>query len=1265
MIHKVLTVDSVVTSQGYVIRLRGDLFASTVPHLARTVDSLKGLSLSRIVLDLEGLVHIDSRGIGALVGWHRHFTNRGIKFEITQVPDTVLQPLRVCHLDSILEIGPEAALTADKVRLQREALWKSYEFASQILSGLGEGLIAVNTDTQIVYLNPTAEEILNEIEERVIGQPLLESIEILNFTHHEFLQFLQVDRMTDQDARSRMHREIELRKADGERVWVRVIFTPIFRSGVRQGTILNLIDISDEIHARSAGIRHLSHLESLRKVSKSLRTGLDMEEMMNSALLTVKDIFGCDRAWLLYPCDPKSSTWSIQIEVTNPEFPGAQALGGEFEISSAIQSELAKHLSSEDPVVYDDRRPFPHTDEFLNTFQIQSQMAIAIHPHLGKPWLFGIHQCRGTRTWTPTEQSLFKEISFKIADALNSLLLSRGSRAKEESLRSVLEITGGIPEQEFFANMIQYVCQRLDVRHGFIGCLTGEGTVSTLAAWRDGHAGKNFQYAIEGTPCETVIGNKFQHYHGDVPSQFPEDGNLSLMNIHCYMGAPLFSSSGKPLGIIAVLNECEKEQLLDARTILEVMAERVSSVIERQHSREALERSELENRAILSAIPDPIVRLSLEGGVLDVQFPSKEADADPLLVDRCRPLRDNEAIWNEILNLVGECSRKQETRTMEFHFVDSNRVRDYEARAAPYFQNEAIVLFRDISERKMSEAVTKAEKTLLEQVSVGENLGKILDQLVMEAERLVPGMAGSILTLDSEGKRLFHASAPNLPQEYRQAIDGVEIGPDVGSCGTAAFRGEPVFVTNIDDDPLWSDYKSLALEHGLKSCWSIPIFSSSRDVLGTFALYYSEYGAPDRFQIHLIDQFSRLAALAIERKRADDERLRMEQQFQQTQKLESLGILAGGIAHDFNNLLVGILGNAGLAIGDLDSNHPVRETLEQIELSATRASDLTRQLLAYSGRGKFVVEPVNPKTLIEEMAHLLRVSVHKNTTMELEFQPETPNIEADVTQLRQVIMNLMINASDSLGGKAGTIAVRTGGVQLKKKDMVGMIPAEELPSGKYCLLEVRDTGSGMDQATLSRIFDPFFTTKFTGRGLGLAAVLGIVRSHRGGLKVKSEVGKGTHFSLYFPSTDLGKIHSPDPSAGEFADEDLSGTKVLVVDDEDSVRTLVARVLTREGLEVITAESGMAAIEIVQRFPNDFDLVLLDLTMPQLDGKETFDRLVRIQPNLRVLLTSGFSEEETTDRFQGRQLAGFIQKPYRSNELSRRVRSALARPAMEN
>jgi PAS domain S-box-containing protein len=380
-----------------------------------------------------------------------------------------------------------------------------------------------------------------------------------------------------------------------------------------------------------------------------------------------------------------------------------------------------------------------------------------------------------------------------------------------------------------------------------------------------------------------------------------------------------------------------------------------------------------------------------------------------------------------------------------------------------------------------------------------------------------------------------------------------------------------------------------------------------------------------------------------DRRRADQERQRLEAQVRHVQKLESLGVLAGGIAHDFNNLLMGIMGNADLAMMELPSVSPVRRNLEEIQKASSRAADLCRQMLAYSGKGRFVLDHVNLSEVIKEMANLLQISVTKNAALRYQFATDLPRIEADVTQMRQIIMNLTINASEAMGDQSGVITISTGAVECSRSYFRDAYIDESLPEGLYVYLEVADTGCGMDEATRLKMFDPFFTTKFTGRGLGLAAVLGIVRGHQGTIKVHSQPGKGTTFRVLFPAiAQQGAIKTEASADGR---PWRSAGTVLLVDDEETVRTVGSQMLEKLGFHVLAARDGIEAIQIFRLRSQDIACVILDLTMPRMGGEETLRHLRQIRPSVPVIMSSGYNEQEVTQRFVDKGLAGFIQKPY--------------------
>jgi PAS domain S-box-containing protein len=387
------------------------------------------------------------------------------------------------------------------------------------------------------------------------------------------------------------------------------------------------------------------------------------------------------------------------------------------------------------------------------------------------------------------------------------------------------------------------------------------------------------------------------------------------------------------------------------------------------------------------------------------------------------------------------------------------------------------------------------------------------------------------------------------------------------------------------------------------------------------------------------------------------ERKRAEERLRQSQKLESIGLLAGGIAHDFNNLLVGVIGSASLAQDLVPPGHPTVELLERIVKAGEQAAHLTRQMLAYSGKGQFLIEPVDLSAVVRETSELIKPSLSPRVVLHLNLTEDLPPIQADRSQIQQVFMNLAINAAEAIGDKAGLVAVRTGAQAIDERYIRDELEGAEIEPGSFVYLEVRDTGCGMDAATRAKIFDPFFTTKFTGRGLGLAAVAGIVRGHKGAVSVSSAPGKGSRFLVLF-RVEANKTTRPEP-APEKEKSRANGT-VLVVDDEAVVRQVAQQALARSGYEVLLAEDGPAAVKILEQRRGRIDLVILDAGLPGMSGRETLEELERIAPDVSVVVSSGRGERETLQLFSGHMLAGFIEKPYTGKRLAASVAAAIGK-----
>ncbi len=696
-----------------------------------------------------------------------------------------------------------------------------------------------------------------------------------------------------------------------------------------------------------------------------------------------------------------------------------------------------------------------------------------------------------------------------------------------------------------------------------------------------------------------------------------------------------------------------------------------------------------------------------------------------------------------------------------------------------------VLIYSDVTKTYMQQAFQLGQADILEEISNPNiPLDDVLTDLIHFVERIKPDTYASILFLDEGGQHLIDGIGARLDAVYLAGIDGLTIGKNIGSCGSAAFSKSLVITDDIAHDPRWEKFKDFALTFNLRACWSQPILDSEQRVLGTFAMYFSEPKQPSETDIDLIKRASHLTRNAIVHKRSmqtlmtsqaalqeaqkmahlgnwehdllnnkviwsdekydifgvdketfqpsykafmsrvhpddrnrvdqayteavkskqpfdqkfrlllpcktvkhvhdkckifydahgtpcksvgttqditqivqeEEERKQHQEKMEHVQRLESLGVLAGGIAHDFNNILTAILGNAELARTKIEQSSQAQHYIKHITQASQKAANLCRQMLAYSGKGQFIIQATNLSDLVVEMSQLLSVTLPKNVVLRLDLSKQLPAIDADVTQLQQVIMNLVINASEAIGEHSGAISIVTGVVRIDQDYLASTFVDEELEEGLYIYLEVSDTGCGMDAETHARIFEPFFTTKFTGRGLGMAAILGIVRGHEGAIKSYSELGKGTTFKLFFPQSSENA--SPLPSAQTKALGWRSNGCVLIVDDEETIREVGTDMLIDLGLSVKQASDGLQAIEVYKEYKHDIHAVILDMTMPHMGGEDTYVELCRINPDVQVILSSGYNEQDATNRFAGKGLAGFLQKPYTSDELATQLSKIL-------
>ena len=571
-------------------------------------------------------------------------------------------------------------------------------------------------------------------------------------------------------------------------------------------------------------------------------------------------------------------------------------------------------------------------------------------------------------------------------------------------------------------------------------------------------------------------------------------------------------------------------------------------------------------------------------------------------------------------------------------------------------QQFIISIVRDVTERKQIERREQARSNILEELTSGASLPELLRHVVEFVEQELEGAVCSVLLADEDGKHLLHGAAPNLPDFYNKAVNGLRIAQGMGSCGTAAFTRQRVVVEDIEGHPYWKGFQP-AREAGLRSCWSEPLVSSSGELLGTFAIYHREPCSPQQWELHLIESVGRLASIAIERFRTEELRQKLESQLQHIQRVEAVGQLAGGIAHDFNNLLTPIIVYAEMIKSKLPADDPLGAKTDGIVNAAGKARELTRQLLSFGRKQMLNLQTIDLNEVVAKFHDILRRTIRENITISTRPAPGKVIIRADRGQIEQILLNLAVNAQDAMNGN-GSIVMETGHVVLDNeyaRRHAGMQP------GQYALLAFTDSGSGMTDDILRHIFEPFFTTKQVGHGtgLGLATVYGIVKQHDGYIKVTSLPGRGATFTIYLPEYRGEDRPAAAPKA---VDTELSrkirDTTLLVVDDNGMLLKMAVDLLESAGYNVLAAENPVEALKVFDSAATAIDLLVSDVVMPDMSGPELYEQLTRKHPKLPVLFISGYTNDIQLPRDMLHETVNFLPKPFTSEQLLTRIQLLL-------
>jgi two-component system, cell cycle sensor histidine kinase and response regulator CckA len=557
----------------------------------------------------------------------------------------------------------------------------------------------------------------------------------------------------------------------------------------------------------------------------------------------------------------------------------------------------------------------------------------------------------------------------------------------------------------------------------------------------------------------------------------------------------------------------------------------------------------------------------------------------------------------------------------------------------------------DVTDRKRAELVGRCQSAMLKEIAAGLDLDDVLRRIVTFTEAYGGGVA-AIHLMREEGD-LALVAGPNLPATYAQSLDRISLD-SAGPWATAVTRREGVISPDIATDSRWEKWREPALADDLHAAWILPLLASGGSMLGTLAVFHREPHASDADDARMVQIATDLAQIAAERERNLAALRRSEEELRQAQKMEAVGQLAGGIAHDFNNLLTGILSFSDLVLQEVRQGDPIRSDIEQIRHAGQRAAALTRQLLAFSRRQILQPKVLSLNAVLDDVSGMLRRLLGGGISLEIVPDPGLWYVMADPGQLEQVLVNLIVNARDAMP-KGGRVTITTANCRVSPE---GPERAGGVRPGTYATLSVADTGVGMDIATQARIFEPFFSTKETGAGpgLGLSSVYGIVEQSGGNITVESAPGRGSTFTIYLPrhnETNIAVTGALDRRSLPVGSE-----TILLVEDEASVRTSARRLLERHGYTVVEARHGVEALQLAEEPGRYFDLVVTDVVMPEMGGRELVERLRARQPSLKVLFMSGYTERAISVDGTMPPGTAFVEKPFTVDQLIRRLRKVL-------
>ncbi|HBI14715.1 MAG TPA: hypothetical protein DDY20_04250 [Desulfobulbaceae bacterium] len=973
---------------------------------------------------------------------------------------------------------------------------------------------------------------------------------------------------------------------------------------------------------------HLQFLESLDKVNRAIQGTSDLRQMMRDVLDAVMSIFDCDRIFLLYPCDPEASSWSSSMERTKAEYPGVHALGLEMPMDAEVAEKLRVVLASDGPVNFGPESEYPLPAKVADRFNIKSFLSMAIYPKSGKPWEFGMHQCSYARVWTPNEKQLFGVIGQRIADALSVLL---SYQELLEQRKFVDDIVENIP------NMI-FVKDAQDLRFVRLN-KAGE---QLLGYSRQELLGKNDYDFFPKEEADFFWAKDHEALDLKKPVDIPEETiqtRLKGERILHTQKIPILNEAGRPVYLLGISED----------------------ITERKNAEERLRRSEhnkkIQNRiaSVFLTIPDE----EMFGEVLAILlqalnskfglFGFIETNGDLVIPSMTR------GIWNECqvpgkshvfspgswgASCWGRAIREKTALFSNgpFHIPEGHVPIGHFLAAPIVYGEETIGL---ISVANNERGYIEEDKGFLE--SVANYISPILnarlqrdrrererarmEESVCKLSQAIEQSPVSIVITDVEGRIEF------VNAKFTQ-ITGYSY---------AEVLGRHTRILKSNETPE-EEYRRLWNTISAGGVWQGEFHNRKKD--GELFWEHATI-APVRDANNVISHYVAVKEDITGRKK-------LEEELRQSQKMEAVGQLAGGVAHDFNNMLGVIIGYAQITLNKVAHDDSMRKNLEEILKGALRSSEITRQLLAFARKQTIEPKILDLNDTVEGMLKMLRRLIGEN--IDLVWLPGANGwlVKMDPSQLDQILVNLCVNARDSIA-ELGKITIETQKVNFEEAYCV---EHEEFSPGEYVMLAVSDNGGGMDKRTKDKIFEPFFTTKGVGRGtgLGLATVYGIVKQNAGFINVYSEPGYGSVFKVYLPRhvAKVDHIKKDSPVALTVGGHET----ILLVEDESAVLGVVKMMLEGLGYTVLGASTPGEALRIASENSGDINLLITDLVMPEMTGRDLAKNLTSLYRELKCLFMSGYTSDIIARQGILDEGVNFIQKPFSKQELATKVREVL-------